>query len=129
MPQITTYAEYFTEEANDPYQGEYRDLMDAFRTVGSPPDEGELYQMMGDADHSYPAAFLWVHVGHGDTQQLKVTHGLSRYAGVVGRPTAWDNKIFSYVHDVLDGGAITSVEFPNRAFTEDREMTKLQLWV
>jgi hypothetical protein len=43
-------------------------------------------------------------------------HGTTVYPHILGRPTEWDGLPFSFVNDVTDDGAITSVAFPTDAF-------------
>ena len=115
LPEPRSYEEYFSSDDRDPYLGQYRALLSVFRTTNAPPAALLLYYTVGNADPQYPAAYLGLCRDVMGIPRYYLVFGLSKYPTLVGQPTPWDNQLFAFVGDVVEG-AITTVIFPPDAF-------------
>lgn len=119
-PDPRTYDEFFAAESRDPYQGQYRTLLNVFRVDQNPPTHQQLYQLVADASPQYPAAFLTMCSDSTGTLRYNVVFGTCKYPALLGQPTQWDNQVFAFHGDIIEGGTITTVTFPADAFRYHR---------
>jgi len=114
-PDYRSYADYFAGDDNDPYQGQYKELLKLFRTTQTPSDARTLYRSVAKADSKFPTAYLSLYLDSQGTPRYQVSLSVSQYRTVLGQPTPWDRQVFAFSGDVVEG-SITTIIFLTTAF-------------
>jgi len=115
---LSHYSELFGSDAFDPHNNDsegYASLLASFRTNNRAPSNAHLNRYVGDAQSDYPQAFVRVVKDTIGGPCYEVVHAVVRYPTLMGRPTAWDGRLFAFSGDVFEG-LISTVEFPAAAF-------------
>jgi hypothetical protein len=119
----SSYRQHFAIAANDIYEGNYIDVMHAFRTGGVLLDGDALLVAVGSADAAHPNCYIgcFEHGGAEGGRSLLIS-GIQHYAILLGRPSQWDQMTFGFAGDVVQG-EIPTVQIHDTAFNLTRGNT------
>lgn len=111
---LTTYQEFFSQAANDPFNKVYKPLLHSHRLNNLAPSAAELYRDAGLSPATYPMAYLTLIEDDGELFYLMV-HAPAYYQAQPGILSRCKDKVFAFTGEVVSN-TITTVEFPADAF-------------
>lgn len=117
--QIATFADYYSDSANDDLQGNYRELMASFGPTSGEQPADLRANACSDARAS-GTGYLRLEALPGNPAhpgQLVAYHLASQVVRRTGHaPTQWDNRLFMYTGDLVGGAMSATYEFPGDGF-------------
>ena len=106
-PPISNYMEYYDDEFNDSFAGDYQGVMaDYDLSGGGALSADELHATVNNcASQHIPTAFLVLSTRPGETAPtVKCYHRLTKFLPRMGMPASpWDDKVFAFSGDLLHG--------------------------
>jgi len=112
------YATFYNDNSHDHAGGNYRPLMDAFVVpVANPPAPQAVAGAIYASATVDPQAFLLL-VTDADHPNGRVTlfHRLQRHEAQLGHPSPFDNRVYAFMGDIVQGQAPPSVEWEPTTF-------------
>jgi len=114
-----TYRAFYTNGNNDPYRGDYLDVLDYFQLPaagGNIPTPQEVAVRVYHAVTHEPISFLMLccdkaNAAGNDPGLVRVFHRAAMYFPNMGRESPWDNRTFAFVGDLV-GQQIQTVMLP-----------------
>ena len=121
-----TYLEIYSDAANDPWGGVYRDIMSQFTTVAANTPETLTTRMLAYGPTT-PQAYVMLAAGTdpGVVGRIVLMHRPTKHSVSVP-PTQWDETVMAFEGDVL-GQSCTAVEWPPTAFRQVSNGAALQV--
>ena len=113
-----TYSALFTDQDNDPYQGEYRDVMANFKTTVQPQDDlrpARLLAKIFAKSESELQAYLTLTHAHGKNY-VQVLHRPSLLKSSLGSDE--EDQQFGFLGDYRGGQPPQLVKWPTNAFEQ-----------
>ncbi len=111
MPVQASYRTKFSDAAYDPFNGDYRSIMDTYHVpiqANNAPTPAELSAAASNARSSgtlIPTAFLLLQRDH----KIHCYHSISKFTPRLGMPaTPWDNFLFATKGDLYENVAQTT---------------------
>ena len=120
--RFTTYAQFYSDDAQDPYRANYAAVLNRFDPTNNIPQALIMEQVLGatNAPQCFLAAF-YTTIGY----RIFMLHRPARFtARLDGVQTQWDNRIFAYRGDIMFN-TMSIVEFPEDAF---ETTPPVQIW-
>ncbi|MGH7974086.1 MAG: hypothetical protein ACREBR_01070 [bacterium] len=113
---MQTYIEYYGTADNDPYGGNYGEVMNLHEEGIAPATIHE--QILRSADVTSSAYVMLTR--HNGSVSTLLAHRVTRYPSTFGKPpTPWDNQAYAFFTDVVEG-QITSLNFPTTCLHSTR---------
>ena len=118
-PPVCTYSAFYSDEANDTFNGDYRRVMGEYTLEGN----GALsaadinFMVNGCAAQRIPTAFLMLGTRVGtQIPTVQLFHRVTHFQSRMGMPpSTWDNSTFAFAGDVFNG-QISTVSWDSRLY-------------
>ena len=120
LPPPTTFAEYYSDAANDPHAGDYQTVMAQF-LESNPLSNQDIFRLA--TQHGRDPANAWIGLTTYPDEpagRSLLFHGLVVHPSTLGRPTLWDGKTYAFLQDCVDQDII-SVPLTNRYFSRTQQ--------
>ena len=116
LPLPATFAELYSNEDNDIYNGQYGNVMATFNAEPA-ITAAQLYARVNTVGVESPNAFVCMAPapGHPLSGLSLLLHAVAQFAVPLGLPSPWDGHSFAFAGDAIDG-EINTVIFPDNAF-------------
>ncbi len=117
-PQVRTFAQFYSEAANNPSARNYARIMERFDPAHpDAPDSMILHQQVVNSGERTPQAYLCC-IDPGTGPCIYCFHFPSKYINALdGTATQWDDRSFAFLGDLVQG-LITTAVFPDNAFKQ-----------
>jgi len=116
LPWPATFAELYSNDDSDIYDGQYSNVM---ATFNAEPEitAAQLYARVNTVGVKSLNAFICMAPapGHPLSGLSLLLHTVAQFAVPLGLPSPWDRNSFAFARDVIDG-EINTIIFPDNAF-------------